>query len=223
MELTEQHRKVLGELSKINAQVWFSSDTLCLKDNEGTMAAFYNWGVKLKKEFGIYDLPTVLSTLKIYKDDQNLKVEEGISENTLTISCGSMKTVHRCTDKKNISTPQPKEFYIKVLEDPKDFIEISADVFMAIKEHAGAIKVPQIVFEGNKITAIDIDGTMEDNFVYELDKSVNMTRLPILTENFMKIINASYRIRNNGVLAEFCDTNGLVTYYVAGAQEKKDQ
>jgi hypothetical protein len=218
MELTEQHRKILGELSKINTQVWFTSDILSVVDESGTMGAFYNWGVKLKEEFAIYDLSTVLSALKLYKEGQNIMIEESAVE--FKISCGAMKTSFRCVDKIDVRVAQNKDFYVKVMEDPKNVFEISADIMMAIKEHACTVKASHIVFEGNKITAMDIDGTVEDSFVYELDKSVNMTYLPILTENFLKIINGSYKIRNNKVLSEFVDTNGLVTYYIAGSQKK---
>lgn len=220
MILDEQKVKILTELAKINSQVWFTSDTLSFVDNAGTIAAMYDWGIKLEKEegFGIADLATLLSLLKLYKNTPT--IIEGDTE--LVIAEGSKKIHYRyVVEKSCINQPKNKAHYEKAMGNPEMEIDISSELLSDIKINASILKTPHIVFEGNKITAMDIDLVNENSFVYELPENIKLPRIAIFTENIAKIINGNYKFSTNGILAKFVDSNNILTVYTVGAAKKE--
>jgi hypothetical protein len=209
MKFTSEQVSILKTLSKINEQMYFTSNTLGLSSNDKNCIVYYDWDVIWKKSFGIYDMKSFLSVLSLYKEPELIEEETNI-----IIKEGREKTTIKHTSKQCIICPPDKETIFTSINNQNklhDTFKITKDEMSHLLLQTNVLKTQHIVFNVNEITSLNKNNSAVTNFTLQIE-GMNSPEKTLDRTHFVNMRESSYTVKIMDNVVIFTDDVNKITY-----------
>lgn len=217
LTLTKDNINILKSLTSINPQMYFQKDTLGIASNDKEIIAYYDYGIDLANDFGIYDVNSLLSILSLYKTPV---IDVGTSK--LEITEGKSKNEYRFTQKNCITVPPSKTVMLEDQEDgtpakiekPTSTFSFTKAEFENLQKQISILKVPNVVFEDTHVLATDVDNSSCNTYAIDVTPDNDIEKVSLSSEKISMIEPDDYTVELNDKTVTFKGVNNPLTYVI---------
>ena len=217
MKLSKETTEILKNFATINPSLLFQAGSVQKTVSpQKTVLARANVSESFTKEFAVYDLTQLISSISMMEDpDLNL------GDENIVISNGKGKTYFRYASSELIQSPPSKDV---VLPSKDMSFELEAVAVQSALRAAGVLNLPELALVGRNgkayFSALDSrgNGGAGHFFEYEVGESKVNCRTVFKVEN-LKIMNRDYivDVSVKGI-SHFKSKTGDVEYWIATEQ-----
>ena len=228
MNLSEDNKDILKALSKVNDQVFFTSNTLGMASNDDEMIAYYDYGIIVNMPdakqtgFGIYNLGEFLQIVDSY-DEPTLT--EGA--NSITISEDDAVNEYRYSDEECIKQPPSKNDFFNgnkatgaAAQPAADStFQLSKSDIEKIQKQATILRSPHIKFDADQIIATDVDDSSCNTYSKTILPDNPIEEVFVDSKKFNAIIAKDYVVGVTESNVVFKSTDNTLIFVIAALSE----
>jgi len=221
MKFSQETVNILKNFSQINTGICFKpGNVISTISPQKNILVEATVKENFPKEFGIYDLPTLLSTLSLSEKDTELSFHE--KHLTIVGNNGRSTITFRYTDASMIVCPPDKKLAVP---SPTVSFDLSEVDLAWISRCAAVLQQPNVSVEsdGKKVYVTTFDSTNDASHTQKLtiaDGNGETYKFVLRTEN-LKILSTDYKVDVTKGIVTFSGKNIPIKYWIATEKPKE--
>ena len=212
---------VLKNFSQINQGIIFKKgDVVSTISPQKNILAEATIKESLPMDFGIYDLPNLISVLSLSNESPEIVFQE--KQLVITGNNGRSTITFRYTDTGMIVGPPDKKLTVPPAIVSFDLTEVDLEWVLRC---AGVLQQPNVSIEsdGKKVYVTTFDSTNDDSHTQKLtiaDGNGETYKFVLRTEN-IKLLPADYKVEATKGIITFSAKNSALKYWIATEKTKE--